>query len=257
MHQFVATALAAFLLLAGAASAQAQQWGTLKGRFVFDGPAPTLPKIQVTKDIEVCGKYDLGDESLVVGPEGGLANVVVYLRTKPSAVHPDAGRTDKPVLDNAQCRFEPHVVPVQVGQPLVIKNSDDVGHNAKIDSFTNNPVNVLIPANGAVEQTFAAPETLPARVSCNIHPWMSAWLVIRPDPYMAVSSADGSFEIANLPAGDEELEFQVWHEKSGYIQQVTAADGQREWMRGRFLMQLAPGVNDLGVLKVSPSAFEK
>ena len=48
---------------------------------------------------------------------------------------------------------------------------------------------------------------------------MSARLVVRPNPYFAVSDAKGNFEIKDLPAG--ELEFQVWHEHCGYVQKAV------------------------------------
>ena len=43
---------------------------------------------------------------------------------------------------------------------------------------------------------------------------MKAYMLPRENGYFAVSADDGSFEIANLPAG-EELEIQVWHESAG------------------------------------------
>jgi hypothetical protein len=94
--------------------ASAQEWGTLKGKFVFDGKPPVPKAINVTKE-PACEAHKLVDESVVVGDDGGLANVVVYLYLgrgkKVSAVHPDYEKTanDKVVLSNENCRFEPHV----------------------------------------------------------------------------------------------------------------------------------------------------
>src|SRR5262245_55016004 len=66
-------------MLAGAA--QAAEWGTLTGRFVIDGEAPKPTKINADKDVEVCGKHDLFNEGAVVGKDGGVQNVVIYLNT--------------------------------------------------------------------------------------------------------------------------------------------------------------------------------
>ena len=57
------------------------EWGDLVGRFVYDGKPPERKKLKVDKDLECCGKFDIRDESLMVGPDGGLANVYVYLRS--------------------------------------------------------------------------------------------------------------------------------------------------------------------------------
>ena len=78
------------LILVG--SAGAAEWGSLKGKFVVDGEAGPSAAINVNKDVEFCGKHDLVDETVVVGDDGGLANVVVYIYTKRGKsldVHPD------------------------------------------------------------------------------------------------------------------------------------------------------------------------
>ena len=63
-----------------------------------------------------------------------------------------------------------------------------------------------------------------AKVKCEIHAWMSAYVAILPHPFFSVSGEDGTFEIAGLPAGDYVIE--AWHEKFGTVTQaVTVADG--------------------------------
>ncbi len=238
-------------LVASAASAGAQEWGTLSGRFLFEGKTPAPVKLDINKDLEVCGKHMLVDESLVVGEDGGLANVVIYVRTKDVKVHPDYEKTatDKVVLDNKDCRFNPHVAGMRTSQTLELKNSDAVGHNTNAAAVANSPFNVLIPSNNAVPQKFAAGEIIPVKVNCNIHPWMLGYVVVRPDPYFAISGKDGKFEIKNLPAG--ELEFQVWQEKPGYVTKANVAGKPTEWLRGRFKTTIKAGANDLGDIKLA------
>src|SRR5262249_39959131 len=90
-------------------------WGDLKGRFVFEGEAPKFPAINVTQDANYCNPFkekgDLRYETVVVGKNNGLKNVVVYLRTTKPRVHDDYKKTEtaEVVLDNKECRFEPHV----------------------------------------------------------------------------------------------------------------------------------------------------
>jgi plastocyanin len=238
--------------------ALAEEWGTLKGRFTFGGAVPASSELKADKDVEVCGKHKLLSEEMGVGADKGVANVVVFVRDKSVKVHPDlaASKSEKVVLDNKNCRFEPHVAFVQTGQTLVLKNSDTVGHNSNVATIKNPPSNSLIPAGGESTVTFSNDEAIPAQVTCNIHPWMKSWLVVRPNPYAAVSKADGSFEIKNVPAGGE-LELQLWHEKAGYIGEVTIGGKAEKIAKGRKKVKVAAGDNDLGEMVLNASLFNK
>ena len=233
---------------------RADDWGTLSGRFVYDGKAPAPEKIDTGgKDPEVCGKHPLVDESLIVDPDGGLANVYIYVRTKDVKVAPEYEKTasDKVVLDNKNCRFEPHALAMRTTQTLDVKNSDPVGHNTNASLEANAPFNGIISVGTDSEQKLTSAETYPKPVKCNIHPWMSAWLLVRPNPYFAVSDKNGKFEIKDLPAGTE-LEFQVWHEP-GNVKGATIDGKDAGWKNGRFKYTIKPGNNDLGDIKIKPS----
>jgi plastocyanin len=246
------------LALLVAAVARAAEWGTLSGRFVFDGKPPVFKPIPPTKDIEVCGKHEIPDEGLVVGKDGGIANVAVMLKTANPDVAPsyESGANEQVVLDNKDCRFQPHMAVVRTSQTLALKNSDPMGHNSKLTPLKNPEINPILPAGGdPIQYKFTAEEGIPVKVGCNIHPWMGAWLVVRKDPYAAVSGPDGKFTIKDLPAG-KELEFALWQEESGYLKNVTYEGGKAD-ARGRFKFKLKPGENDLGDIKVSPSIFKK
>src|SRR4051812_30406560 len=79
----------AFVLIVFVSSiASAAETGTLSGRFVYVGSAPTPPKLEINKDPEVCGKHNLVDESLLVGKDNGIANVVVFARADRIALSP-------------------------------------------------------------------------------------------------------------------------------------------------------------------------
>jgi plastocyanin len=245
------------LLLAAAVTAQGDEWGTLKGRFLFGGDAAAPAALTADKDVDVCGKHKLVAEELVVGDDKGVANVVVFVRDKKVKVKPElaaAAKAAKPVLDNLNCRFEPHVLFVQAGQELVIKNSDPVGHNSNIATVKNAPSNNLIPAGGEVAAKFTTDEAVPAQVTCNIHPWMKGWIVVRNNPYAAVSKADGSFEIADLPA--EEVELQFWHEKAGYIGEMTINGKKEKVKKGRMKKAIKAGENDLGEIVLEAGLFK-
>jgi hypothetical protein len=225
-------------------------WGTLKGRFTFAG-TPSQPRaLVVDKDTEVCSKagMKLLDRSLLVDPSTkGLANVVVFAR-KTSRVKTASAETPL-VFDQKNCEFLSPVFAARVGQVVDVRNSNPIGHNTNI---AGSSFNQLIPAGQGTAYKPDAETGMPTMVTCNIHPWMKAFAVFRKDGYVAVSSADGSFEIADLPAG-ETIEFQVWHERSGGPNNAVGLEKpDLKWTpRGRFQVKLeADEVKDLGVLEI-------
>ena len=230
-------------------------WGNLKGKFLVTG-APEPAKISVTADVAYCGTFTLVQESVVAGPNGELANVVlmpfVQRGDSPLKKHESyANSADEPVvINNKGCRFEPHVALMQAGQTLIIENSDTVGHNTKIDS-PNNPINPIIPPGQKLEEKgFTKAERLPVGASCSIHPWMNGWLVVTDSPYMAASGENGEFLIENLPAGKHT--FTVWHEKGGYISDVNIDGAKTSWSRGRVEVVIKDGeTTDLGEVTIT------
>lgn len=225
----------------------------LTGRFIFDGAVPAPVPLAINKDAEAFGNLGLTDETLKVAADGGIANIVVYVRTEGAPITPEAEAAVKPEVeyDNKGGRFEPRILPLWFDkQKLVVKNSDPVGHNSNYQPIGDTPINPLLTPGGKEEYVHSRKQTLPQPVGCNIHPWMKGFILARDNPYFAVTGDDGKFEIKNLPTGTE-LEFQVWQEKSGYLA------AKPEWERGRFTMSLQDGVNDLGDIKVDPKLFDK
>lgn len=236
------------------AAATGTGWATLKGRFVFAGTPGEAKALVADKDTEVCGKMSkLLDRSLLVDPSSkGLANVVVFAR-KTSRVK-DAGPGPQVVFDQKNCEFLAPVFAARVGQPIDIRNSDPVGHNTNI---SGSDFNQLIPAAGGLVYAPKSETGMPTMVTCNVHPWMKAYMVFRKDGYVAVTAADGSFTIPDLPAG-EALEFQVWHERStGANGALGLAKPELKWTpKGRFQIKLEENeVKDLGTLEVPASAI--
>lgn len=231
---------------ADAVTAVADGWGTLRGKFVFQGdPPPARPKT-VDKDVSFCGKHTIVFEDVVLGPGNGLANVVVYIKRPPAQIHPDFtdGEGAEVVLDNKNCRFEPHVSLLTTKDKFVVLNSDPVGHNTNYTG--RGGFSESIAPGGKLVKSFSKRGDVPAATRCDVHPWMDAWVLVLDHPYSAKSADDGSFEIKNLPAGID-LEFQVWHERA---KKVTAA-GQVPIKSGRFKVKIPKdGALDLGALVV-------
>jgi hypothetical protein len=260
---FTAALFAGAISLIQSAAVHAQGWSDLTATFVLDGAIPKPKALVINKDPAVCGKHNLVDESLVVNPANkGIANVVVYLYVAPRTgkkppIHESYKATEKDsvLLDNHNCRFEPHIAIVRTTQTLVAGNKDPVGHNTNMALSKNPPQNPLIPGGGTVKFNLTVEETLPAPVSCGIHPWMKGYLVVKEHPYMAVSDKDGKVTIKNVPAG--KWTFQFWQEASGYLSDAKQNGKPVKWERGRVELDIKAGApTDLGEIKVSPTIFK-
>jgi hypothetical protein len=244
---------AAVAALTSNSAATAAEWGSVKGRFVVDGPIPKPSPLVVTKD-QFCIDKKLMDESVTVGEDGSLANAVVSLRLarrEKIDIHPDYNaQLSEPVeLDNQGCQFVPHITLVRSGQPLLLKNSDPVGHNTKVAMF-----NQIIPSGNQVQTKIERAAALPLQVGCNIHPFMTAYVLVQDHPYMAASAEDGTFEIKNVPTGKRA--FMFWHEVPGGLKSLKTGQGTTD-RRGTLELTIKAGETlDLGDIKV-PAALLK
>jgi hypothetical protein len=227
----------------GAAVATGTGWATLKGKFVYDGEPPEMQPYGVNKDTAVCtvnGQAPLQETLLIDSATKGIANIAVFVRSA-SRVHESAqGGEGEALFDQKECVFLTHVFPLRLGTTMLIKNSDSVGHNTNIEG--KNGFNQTIPVDATIPFKPQKEEAVPVSVRCSIHPWMLAYFLPRENGYVAVTAEDGSFEITNLPAG-EDLEFQVWHESAvgpGKSLVLTTPEAKElKWSnKGRFKVKL-------------------
>ncbi|HWE01244.1 MAG TPA: carboxypeptidase regulatory-like domain-containing protein [Tepidisphaeraceae bacterium] len=202
--------------------------GILTGRIVFDGAvSPPRPMMGVNMTPECIREHGgaIYDESMVVGANGTLANVVVSVSDGLSGWLREEYPPPPPaVLDQKGCVFVPHVVPVMVGQQLLIRNSDPFLHNVRVMAVNNPPANLGQPSTSESQTApFESPEVF--RVKCDVHPWMQAWVRVVDNPFFAVTGRDGLFTIRGLPPGTYTLK--AWHEQLGVKeQQIVIVPGE-------------------------------
>ncbi|HTN00435.1 MAG TPA: hypothetical protein VL132_01080, partial [Planctomycetaceae bacterium] len=176
--------------------------------------------------------------------------VVIWVTSKDVPWTPPADLAQRPVTIRLQDgHFSPRMTVATVGQPVVVENLDPVPFNfhAEFSRALNSPVNMLLPAKSDEQPppiSFRAAEPYPSRFRSDLGPWAGGLLMIHGNPYVAVSQADGSFTLPELPPG--EWEFRVWHERAGYV---------RHWPQGQFKRVIAPGGNDLGTIVLKPEVF--
>ncbi|MEM8732737.1 MAG: methylamine utilization protein [Planctomycetota bacterium] len=236
-------------------STQAES-ATLKIKFVLDGKIPEAKNIDGSRD-PYCADKEIPNEKMVIGENGEIANLAIYLDTRKTKIDlPEIAVEDKkPVLDNKDCIFVPHVVTARPGQTIIVKNSDETGHNANFSFFNNAAVNFLVPANSQKELELKADEPAPIPVECNVHPWMKAYLIVTEHPFVGVTNAAGELIVKDLPVG--EVTFKVWHENAvKSLDEATVGGKKEKWSRGRMEIELKPGVNDLGTVKLSADLFK-
>ncbi len=190
--------------------------GTLAGRVVLVGSFNALPPLIAmgsdVKDKEVCSKFDVPDERVVLGEANGVANVFVYLQKAPKGTVFDASGQEL-VFDQQYCRFKPHCMIVPTGATLKVLSDDTVAHNTHSYPNKNNGVNSGVAPgdrDGNLRIKYTRAESEPISVKCDYHAWMEAYHLPIDHPFAAVTDKDGKFEISNLPAGD--YSFVVWHE---------------------------------------------
>lgn len=235
--------------------------GTLKGKFVVVGKIPVLTPKKCGGAVPGNCCKDAGnapEERIIVGTNQEIANVFVYVRTKPKSIDPlveKAVAAISPIIDNSNCQFKPHATFLYVKQKLSVTNTDTAGHNFKLDLPGTGINSMNVP--GAPPTVFTVNENSagkkPKEFSCSIHTWMNGWIQINDNPFGAVSKADGTFEIKGIP--NEELEFQVWHEQMGFVRKATFKDGGTD-DTGRFKKKLAAGETDLGTISIPAALIE-
>jgi hypothetical protein len=213
---------------------------TLRGKIVFDGDPPERKSlagaIKGHADAKACAGGDLLDPLWIVGPDKGVANVVVWLKapkgTYLRACTPITLTKEVVIMDQPHCAYEPHVAAFwpsyydlvakrqrKTGQEFHVLNSAIINHNTSWygNRLVNPGDNRILPPKGTlnVDAVSCRGETAGGEdlltLSCDIHKWMSAKVAVFDHPYFAVTDRRGEFQIERIPVGVE-LTLAYWHE---------------------------------------------
>jgi len=137
------------------------------------------------------------------------ADAVVYVAAIPGKTFPAPKEHAK--IDQLNLVFSPHVLPVLVGTTVDFLNSDAVLHNVFSPDACADKFNLGTWPKGEIKSYEFKKECVAATLLCKVHPEMEGFVVAVPTPYFAVTKADGTYTIANVPDGAYTVK--VWHPK--------------------------------------------
>ena len=162
--------------------------------------------------------------SLVLGPDEGLANVLVQVASAPGIPDVPAEVT----LSAVGCRFVPVATVIPPSTPIVFENRDSGLHTFHLWEVTpdgeRSVQNVAVPPNVGPTR-FVVKKAGRYRVTSDRFPHMEAWILVAPGGTAGVTSLDGRLELPELPGGVHTVE--LFHPASGVLQRqvVVPEDG--------------------------------
>jgi hypothetical protein len=183
--------------------------GTITGSVAFTGTAPARTPRRRDSD-PFCAKTVASAEDVLVNDNNTLANVVVSVKDVPGTW--DAPTTPAVVTWEA-CMYRPRVQGAVKDQKLEHRNADPTLHNVHAFAGTMTQYNQAAPLGGAPIVRSLDQAGIVYRLKDDIHPWEVGYVVVAANPFFAVTGADGSFTIRDVPAGTYKLE--AWHELYG------------------------------------------
>jgi len=200
--------------------------GSITGTVRLLGTPPVLKAIDMNA-APACIKANtspVNPPQVVTGDNGSLADVAIYIKSGLGNRQFESPKVPV-VLKQKACMYEPHVIALMVNQKMEVVNDDSTSHNVHVLAKTNKSWNQSQSVEGPpIDESFAQPE-LAVPIACNVHPWMRAYAFVFSNPYYAVTSKTGMFEIKNLPPGTYVVE--AWQERYGTKDQ-TVAIGPKE-----------------------------
>ena len=199
--------------------------GSITGIARWDGSTPLkIKQLTNATDVPTCGER-VSPGSVIAGPGGELANVVIELR-RPSdsprgPSEPLAKDGDVVSVGIDRCLQQPHVLLVPLGAAVEIENRDGILHELVGLSVRNAPFDASLPRYRRRARvpagSLARPERI--RVACETHPWAISWWVVTGAEHHAMTGKDGRFTLASVPVGTWRLV--AWHEELGEIERTV------------------------------------
>lgn len=202
--------------------------GWVKGRVTHTKMNLEVPRLDVDRDPQVCGKDSRTIEAVDIGSDGALRNAVVYLKNVSMGKAFNLSPTP-PTLTQEHCDFRPHVQVVAPLSSIKILNNDSILHSIHAyqfpygSKFVIYPNSISYPAHtlfniAMVAQRKESYQQLDGpgivKFVCDAgHYWMTAYAVVMSHPYFVPVDQSGNYNLEGVPPGKYTVV--SWHEYFG------------------------------------------
>ncbi|HEX2722948.1 MAG TPA: hypothetical protein VHM24_08520, partial [Gemmatimonadaceae bacterium] len=188
------------------------------GTIEFDGVIPSDSAITLSADQSGCGRRI--DNRTVENTGARIGGAVVWLTDI---------RAGKPLpvqrrfeLVNEGCQLSPRVQAVFAPATLNVASEDVAMHRDRIINVGTGETEAIAPFNdnGEVipfDHLLQKPSQL--EVTCDLHPWSKAHIIVLDHPYFTLSEKSGAFAIDDVPPGTYHIK--AWHPRLGVAEQVV------------------------------------
>jgi len=196
--------------------------GRIAGTVEFDGAFPADTVIQLTSDQTGCGQSVTDHRVERAGNR--VAGVAVWLTDiREGKALPIERRFE---IENEDCILFPRVQAVLAGGTLDVLSADVAMHTNRIIDVATGQLQALAPFNDNGQVVpFDKLLTKPAEleVTCELHPWTKAYVLVLDHPYFAMTGKAGDFSIDGVPPGTYHL--RAWHPVLGLVDQTVTVGG--------------------------------
>ena len=255
---------------------QVTDGGTIIGKVTITQGTP-IPKgfnLITFPDPVYCGRISTGTgwrilQEFSVAADGGLKDAVVVLvdatKGKPFMFEP-------PTIEARDCRFLPFVSVVKDRSEVNVVNMDPVFHDIQAYETSHLGPRVLfnmpLPMNphhkhnvGADSHEHLAGQPMKEVIrmtkdrrifvmQCGFHAYMESWGLAVDNPYFAITQADGTFSIRDVPPGDYTL--LAWHPGVGTMTEKKVAVPAKQMVNADFLFESPKGRRSVHVIEENP-----
>jgi plastocyanin len=188
-----------------------ERTGRVEGTVRLTGTPPAMQVPAQRQAAEFCKTRAVPLEEVIV-KNGMLKDVHIGIRGAPLARRSYPPPPARVVVQQVDCMYQPRVQGALVGQEVEITNADPTLHNVHLYLGSETYSNQAQPKGGEpIIKELESAGTI--QLTCDVHPWMRAFVVVTENPFFAVTNEDGAFSIEGLPAGAYALE--AWHPRFG------------------------------------------